>query len=283
MEIIKGISEMHKKAKEFRLNGMKIGFVPTMGALHEGHLSLMRRARLDNDIVVISIYVNPIQFGPLEDYKTYPRDLESDAKKAQDVGVDIIFAPMDKEMYQDKFSTFVEVENLTSVLEGRSRPSHFKGVTTVVCKLFNIVKPDVTYFGQKDYQQALVIKRMIRDLNFDIELQVLPIIRDKDGLALSSRNNYLSEKERRSATILFECLQKARELLENGERDSSKILHEMRSMIEKRELVNIDYVEIVDSENLERIPWVKGELLVALAVRIGKTRLIDNMLWSENK
>jgi len=279
MEIITTIRQMQKRSDELRKEGKKIGFVPTMGALHEGHLSLMRQAKLDNDVVIISIFVNPIQFLPGEDYQTYPRNFSKDKELAEGVGVDIIFYPDVKEMYPEELLTFVEVEKLTQGLCGRFRPGHFRGVTTVVSKLFNITKPHTTYFGQKDYQQALVIKRMIEDLNFNIEFVMMPIIRDKDGLALSSRNAYLSNEERKAALVLSQSLQQAKELLDSGERQAEKIISRMNDLIKLEKLAKTQYVEIVDSKTLVPVKIIEKEILIALAVKIGKTRLIDNMLW----
>jgi pantoate--beta-alanine ligase len=250
-----------------------------MGALHEGHLSLIRQAKLDNDVVIISIFVNPIQFVQGEDYETYPRDFSKDKELAKKVGVDIIFYPDVKEMYPETLLTFVNVERLTEGLCGKFRPGHFRGVTTVVTKLFNIVKPHQSYFGQKDYQQALVIKRMIKDLNFDLKIVIMPIVRDKDGLALSSRNAYLNDKERKAALILYKSLQKAKELLDSGERQAKKIITEMNNLISTEKLAKTQYIEIVDNRTLNSVEVIEKEILIALAVTIGNARLIDNMLW----
>ncbi|MEW6097162.1 MAG: pantoate--beta-alanine ligase [bacterium] len=279
MEIITKIKQMQNRSDELRKEGKKIGFVPTMGALHEGHLSLMRQARIDNDIVIISIFVNPIQFVQGEDYQTYPRDFSKDEKLAEKVGVDIIFYPEVSEMYPRKLLTFVDVKELTQGLCGRFRPGHFLGVSTVVAKLFNITKPHRTYLGQKDYQQALVIKRMIEDLNFDLEIVVMPIVRDKNGLALSSRNTYLSDDERKAALVLSKSLQQANELLNSGQIEAKKIISEMNNLISTERLAKTQYIEIVDSQTLEPVEIIEKDILIALAVKIGKTRLIDNMLW----
>jgi len=279
MEVVTKIKQMQAISDSLRKEGKKIGFVPTMGALHKGHLSLMREAKLNNDVVIISIFVNPIQFGAGEDYQTYPRNFNKDKELAKNVGVDIIFYPEVEEMYPREILTFVEVKKLTEGLCGRFRPGHFQGVTTVVAKLFNITKPHTTYFGQKDYQQAVVIKRMIEDLNLDLEIIILPTIRDKDGLALSSRNAYLNKEERKSAVILYKSLQLAKQLLDLGERQTKEIIRQMNDLIKTEKLAQPQYLEIVDSQTLEPVEIVEKEVLIALAVKIGKTRLIDNMLW----
>jgi len=276
MRVIRKIKEIKKIIDKLKREGKTIGFVPTMGYLHEGHLSLARQARKDTDIVVMSIYVNPLQFGPKEDFARYPRDLKRDINLAKSVGVDIIFAPCDKEMYPPDYVTYVEVEKLTEGLCGRFRPGHFKGVTTVVTKLFNIVKPDIAYFGQKDAQQARVIEKMVEDLNMDIKIKVMPIVREKDGLAMSSRNVYLNPEERKRATCLYSALKKAEELISQGERNARKIIAEMKKIVVKNGVSRIDYIEIVDAKNLEPLKELKGEVLIALAVWMGNTRLIDN-------
>lgn len=278
MEIISRVSQMQARSQQLKRENKAIGFVPTMGALHEGHLSLMRRARAENDVLVISIFVNPTQFGPGEDYETYPRNIEQDRKLAAGVGVDIVFAPSVSEMYPDGYATYVEVERLTKELCGRSRPHHFRGVTTVVTKLFNIVRPDRAYFGQKDYQQAIVIKRMTTDLHLGPEIVVMPIIREPDGLAMSSRNNYLSEKERKAALILYRSLKKTEKMLTGGERDSATIKGNIAQLIKQEPLAEVEYISVVDSEDLTEIAEIKDQVLIALAVRIGKIRLIDNIL-----
>lgn len=255
-----------------------IGFVPTMGALHQGHLELMRQAKKDNDLVVISIFVNPLQFGPKEDFKRYPRNLKGDAKLAKTAGVDIIFAPTVKAMYHNT-STFVDMSNLTDKLCGQSRPGHFRGVMTVVTKLLNIVQPDVAYFGQKDFQQALIIRKMARDLDMNLEIKTLPTVREPDGLAMSSRNKYLSVPERYYAQRLYRSLLKAKELIISGEKDCRKIRDAMLAVIKTIPGSRIDYVEIADPETLKTIEKIKkGHTLIALAVYAGKTRLIDNIL-----
>lgn len=277
MRLIKEISQMRDYSK--KIKGTRIiGFVPTMGSLHEGHLSLIREARQQCEEVVVSIFVNPTQFGEGEDYQSYPRDLSKDMKLSEKEGVDVIFAPSREEMYPQGYSTFVEIKgNLSSTLEGVSRPGHFKGVATILTKLFNIINPDYSYFGEKDYQQALVVKKLAKELNLDTRILVLPTIREKDGLALSSRNSYLNKKERKAATIFYKALKRAKEWVGEGEKDSSALVSKMRGLIEKEPLVRIDYVAVVDPKTLEKVKEVRGEVLALLAVNIGKTRLIDNI------
>ena len=278
MKLYKRISGLQRDILKLKREGKRIGFVPTMGYLHEGHLSLARYARGENDIVVISIFVNPTQFGPREDYRRYPRDLKRDLRLAREEGVDIVFYPSVEEMYPTKYRTYVEVEELSNVLCGKSRPGHFRGVTTVCAKLFNIVLPDVAYFGQKDAQQAIIIKRMVRDLNFPLKIKVLPIVREKDGLALSSRNVYLSSEERKEATVLYRSLKIAEQMVKEGVKDSWKIKRRVRSMISRKETAKIDYVEIVSLEDLEPVTVIDKPALLALAVWFGKARLIDNTI-----
>ncbi|MBU1037913.1 MAG: pantoate--beta-alanine ligase [Candidatus Omnitrophica bacterium] len=278
MKLINSISRMATLVKILRKEGKTIGFVPTMGYLHVGHMSLVKAAKKHTDVVVLSIFVNPLQFGPKEDFKKYPRDIKRDEALAGDAGVDIMFCPSVSEIYPEGYTTYVNVENFTDKLCGISRPEHFKGVATVVAKLFNIVKPDVAYFGQKDVQQAIVIKKMARDLNMDIEIKAMPIIRESDGLAMSSRNIYLSEAERREALVLNRSLEKASALTVAGERDSGKIIKEMKELISQKPMVKIDYVSIVDTKDLKDIPVISGEALVAIAAIVGSTRLIDNVI-----
>jgi pantoate--beta-alanine ligase len=278
VRIIRRIKEISKLSLKNRLKRIKIGFVPTMGALHQGHLSLIRQARRENSFVVVSIFVNPIQFGPKEDFKKYPRRLKRDANLCRKEGVDIIFFPSVKEMYSDNFKTYVTVKDLSDVLCGKSRPGHFQGVTTIVTKLFNIVQPDTAYFGQKDAQQAIIIKKMVEDLNMPVKIKILPTIRQIDGLALSSRNVYLNDKERKDALVLSSALKLARNLIEKGEKDTLKIIDRMKKMIQMKKTAKIDYISIVDLDNLRPISRIKGNCLIALAVWIGKTRLIDNIV-----
>lgn len=278
MEIIENIASMHALSERKRMEGKLIGFVPTMGFLHEGHLSLIREAKKLSDMVIVSIFVNPTQFKPNEDYDKYPRDLEGDTKKVNSAGGDIIFAPSARDMYPDGYLTYVNVEGITETLCGISRPGHFRGVTTVVTKLFNIVKPHKAFFGQKDYQQSVIIKKMVRDLNMDIDIILLPTVREHDGLAMSSRNSFLSTEERKVAPVLYRALIMASEMVKNGERNTWRIYSEMKRMIENESLVVIDYIAITDPENLRDISVIEGKTLIALAVRIGDTRLIDNIL-----
>jgi pantoate--beta-alanine ligase len=274
MQVIKAIAEI--KALRRTANGT-VGFVPTMGYLHEGHLVLVKNAKAENSVVIVSIYVNPTQFGPREDFRAYPRDLNRDLDLLQEGGADIVFVPSDDEMYPPGFSSWVDVEKVAERLEGVSRPGHFRGVATVVAKLFNIVQPTRAYFGQKDAQQVVVIKRMVADLNMDVEVVVVPTVRESDGLAMSSRNIYLNTKERQSATILFEALTLARQLGQGGERDAEKIRREMTALIQKEPLAQIDYVSLADAETLAELNLLDRPAVASLAVRIGKTRLIDNM------
>jgi len=269
---------MQELADKLRSAGKSIGFVPTMGYLHPGHLSLVRIAKQQTDFVVVSIFVNPLQFGPAEDFDRYPRDFKRDEQLLEKEGANAIFYPELTEMYPSGFSTSVAVEKLTEQLCGKSRPGHFTGVTTVVAKLFNIVKPDKAIFGQKDAQQAFVIKRMVRDLNFDIEIVIAPTMREPDGLAMSSRNSYLSPEERKESAVLYQALQLAENLIRQGEKEAGTIIKEMEILIRSKPSARIDYVSIVDTENLQPVKKIEGEVLIALAVRFGKTRLIDNIL-----
>jgi pantoate--beta-alanine ligase len=275
MEVVQKISKL--RLLRDKLDGT-VGFVPTMGYLHEGHLALVKQARAENSGVIVSIYVNPAQFGPGEDFAAYPRDLNRDLKLLGDAGVDIVFVPSDDEMYPSEFSTWVDVEEVTERLEGASRPGHFRGVTTVVAKLFNIVQPSRVYFGQKDAQQAIVIKRMVADLDMRIEVVVVPTLRESDGLAMSSRNIYLDREERQAATVLSKALTLARQLREEGVRDAEEIRRQMVSLIQKEPLAQIDYVSIAHADTLQEMDLMEGVVLASLAVRIGRTRLIDNMI-----
>ncbi len=278
MEVIKSIPEMKEKSLSFKKGGETIGFVPTMGYLHEGHLSLVRLARIKADKVVVSIFVNPLQFGPSEDYNIYPRDLERDLALLEKEGVDVVFIPDEKEMYPPDFQTYVEVTKLTQGLCGAYRPGHFRGVTTVVLKLFNIVKPDLAVFGEKDYQQLRVIQQMVKDLNLDVEIVSHPIVREESGLAMSSRNTYLSEEERHSAVALYQSLKMAERVIFEGERDAERVRTLIKDYLEKFPHNKVQYVEIVDPETLERVSEINGPVLIALAVFVGSTRLIDNRL-----
>jgi len=280
MEIISRIPRMMSLSRELRAAGRRIGLVPTMGALHEGHLSLMSRARDMCDTIIASVFVNPAQFGPNEDFARYPRDLARDAELAFTRGVDFIFAPAVEDIYPEDFVTFVEVAGLGEKLEGASRPGHFRGVTTVVNKLLNIVHPHFAFFGRKDAQQVILIKRMVRDLSLDVEIVVGPTVREEDGLALSSRNLYLSADERRAATVLRHALERCLTLYNSGERDSARLMASMRPIIEAEPLARIDYMAITDCERLERLETVTASAptLVSMAVFIGRTRLIDNIV-----
>jgi pantoate--beta-alanine ligase len=279
MEIVKSIEAVRSALQEQRTAGKSIGFVPTMGFLHEGHLSLMRRARQENDLVVVSIFVNPTQFGPNEDLAAYPRDAQRDTELMRSEKVDIAFFPEIKNIYPDGFTTYVEVQGpITQGLCGKSRPTHFRGVTTVVAKLFHIVAPDRAYFGQKDAQQAAVIKQMVRDLNFDLQVVVCPIQREADGLAMSSRNTYLTLEQREEAVILYRALNEAaRQIHEGGQRSASAVVRSIKKSIGTVPDAVIDYVEVVDADRLTPLETLEGDILIALAVKFGKTRLIDNL------
>jgi pantoate--beta-alanine ligase len=278
MRTITSISDMQSLAESLRREGKTIGFVPTMGFLHEGHLSLMRTAREECDIVVVSIFVNPTQFGPNEDFERYPRDAEGDRKKCESAGVDIIFMPKAKEMYPEKPTVFITVEGLSDILEGAIRPGHFRGVATVVAKLFNIVKPHKAFFGQKDFQQCVVIKRMVKGLNMDVEVVVLPIVRETEGLAMSSRNSYLTADERRAAAVLYRALTAARDLFIAGAKEPEKLKQKMRAVLLTEHGVGIDYVEVSDPETLAPLDTAGGNMVLLVAARVGKMRLIDNLL-----
>lgn len=278
MKIVSTIEEVRAQVKEWKKEGQSIGFVPTMGYLHEGHMNLIDAAG-ENDKVVVSIFVNPMQFGPTEDLASYPRDLEHDAKLCEEHGVDLIFHPTPEEMYGDQFYSYVDMDVLTKELCGLSRPVHFRGVCTVVTKLFNIVTPDRAYFGQKDAQQLAVIKRMVKDLNMPLTITGCPIIREADGLAKSSRNTYLSIEEREAALVLSRSIFLGKEMVEKGERDCKKILAAMTAEIEKEPLAKIDYVKIVDLDTMQQVEKIDRGILAAIAVYIGKTRLIDNFMY----
>jgi len=278
MKTIDSISRMSTFVKMMKKEGKSIGFVPTMGYLHEGHTSLVKAARKHTDVVVMSIFINPLQFGPKEDFEKYPRDLRHDEELAREAGVDVIFYPSLKDMYPDGYATYVTVEKLTDTLCGESRPGHFRGVATVVTKLLNIVKPNVAYFGQKDMQQALIMKKMVADLNMDVDVKIMPIMREKDGLAMSSRNMYLSEAERKDATVLYQSLKLAENMAKQGERDARKILKAMEDMIKQKPAAKIDYIKAVDTKDLRDVKHVSGEVMIALAVFFGHTRLIDNIV-----
>ena len=278
MKIVRDIPAVRRIIRQAKRKGERIGFVPTMGALHEGHLSLIRRARKENDLVVVSIFVNPIQFNRASDLKSYPRTPAHDARLAAGAGAQIIFAPSAQAIYPPGFQTYVEADRLSRVVEGTFRPGHFRGVTTVVAKLFNLVQPDIAYFGQKDAQQARIIRQMVRDLDFDIRLKILPTVREPDGLAMSSRNRLLSSEARRSSRILFEALQQARRLIECGERRRVVVERRMRQVIRRIPQAKIDYAAIVDAETFERVDRIRGTVQILVAVWIGSVRLIDEMI-----
>lgn len=281
MDIATTVKEVREQVKAWRKEGKTVGFVPTMGYLHEGHESLIKRAVAENDAVVVSIFVNPMQFGPTEDLASYPRDLEADSKLVEAAGAKLIFHPEPEEMYEEGFCSYVDMNGLTNALCGLSRPVHFRGVCTVVNKLFNIVKPDRAYFGEKDAQQLAVVKRMVRDLNMDIEIVGCPIIREADGLAKSSRNTYLSPESRKQAVVLSKSIFMARKMIEDGERDAEKVKKAMRELIESEPLTDIDYVEIVDVNTMKSLDVIKGDILCAIAVNVGgEARLIDNTMMT---
>ena len=280
MILCKTVEELRSEIASAKAAGKTIGLVPTMGALHEGHASLVKTANQENDVVVVSVFVNPTQFGPTEDLDSYPRTLDADCKLAEAQGADIVFAPSPKEMYPSEDMTWVEVTgDVTKVLCGRSRPIHFRGVTTVVSKLFNLAQPDRAYFGQKDAQQVQVLKRMVKDLFFNLQLRIMPIVREADGLAKSSRNTYLSAEERQAGLILSKSLKHAKELFAAGERDPQKLVAATTAMIKTEPMADIDYVEIYQMPDLNECQTpMQGENLLALAVRFGTTRLIDNTI-----
>jgi pantoate--beta-alanine ligase len=280
MKIIASAKEMTSLSKEVRRSGRTVGFVPTMGALHQGHLSLVRAAREKTDIVVTSIFVNPTQFGPAEDFSKYPRTFEKDSAMLAAEKTDYIFSPSVEEMYPKDATTWVDVEELSGKLDGRSRPGHFRGVTTVVSKLFNIVQPDMAFFGQKDAAQVAVIRKMVRDLNLDVEIVVCPIVRESDGLAMSSRNAYLNPEQRKQALVLSQALKKVEKLAVQGERNSEKLIGAGKQAIAEEPSVRLDYFEIVNPDTLDPVADVNQGALVAVAAFVGTTRLIDNLLLS---
>ena len=278
MIIAKEISKVKENVREWKKQGLSIGLVPTMGYLHEGHASLIKKAREENDRVIVSDFVNPIQFGPKEDLAIYPRDFDADCRLCESIGADLIFNPEPCEMYEDDFHSYVGVNTLSEGLCGKSRPIHFNGVCTVVTKLFNITEADRAYFGQKDAQQLAIVRRMVRDLNYNIQIVGCPIIREADGLAKSSRNTYLSENERQKATILHKALEQGEKMVRDGETDANKIVKTVRDIIESEPLAKVDYVEIVDWNELQKVDKIDGPILMAVAVYIGKVRLIDNFI-----
>ncbi|MCF7886982.1 MAG: pantoate--beta-alanine ligase [Candidatus Omnitrophica bacterium] len=286
----KSITKLKKLVKEAKKTGKTIGFVPTMGALHEGHLSLIDKAKKESSYLVVSIFINPLQFGPSEDFRRYPRDVKADKRMLKEKKVDLLFYPQADKIYNPDFSTFVEETKLSKKLCGKSRPGHFKGVTTIVTKLFNIVDPDLSYFGQKDYQQALIIKKIVKDLNFTVKIKVAPTIREKDRLALSSRNLYLSKKERKESKSIYQALLQAKQMIKNNEKDPKKIINQINKIIASNSTASIDYIEIRDANNLKKIKKIKGRIFIGIAAYFGspsgeaagKTRLIDNIIVNKN-
>jgi pantoate--beta-alanine ligase len=278
MRIIETISDMKLFVQQAKEHGLSIGLVPTMGSLHEGHLALMRQAKKNCDVVVVSIFVNPTQFGPNEDYAKYPRDLTGDSEQAGKSGVEVIFHPQVQEMYPKGYNSFIEIDGITEKLCGLSRPGHFRGVATIVAKLLNIIQPDTAFFGQKDAQQVLVLQRMVSDLNMNVALEIVPIVREKDGLAMSSRNAFLTDEERKAALVLYRSLQLAQQLVTQGEVNVEKIRQQVITNIQAEERAEIDYAEIHSYPLLENIDTIEQKALLALAVRIGNTRLIDNII-----
>ena len=284
MKIIRKPEELQKAIEALKKKGKTVGLVPTMGALHAGHISLMKKSVSQNDVTVVSVYVNPIQFGPNEDLEAYPRDLNRDAELCEKTGADIIFNPEPEEMYKDGFVSFVDMNGLTNHLCGLSRPVHFRGVCTVCNKLFNIAAPDRAYFGQKDAQQLAVIKRMVKDLNMNLEIVGCPIVREEDGLAMSSRNTYMNAEERQAALILSKSIFLGKKLIEDGERDAAVVKAKMTELISTEPMADIDYVEVVNNLTMENIDKIEGDILVAIAVKINnKVRLIDNFMMDDVK
>lgn len=275
--VVESIAEVRSAVAAARNQGARIGFVPTMGALHAGHVSLVHAARQECDFVVASIFVNPTQFGPNEDFQKYPRDLSRDLAACEAAGVNVVFHPATETIYHPGFATFVEVMELSNLLEGKARPGHFRGVTTVVAKLFHIVQPDVAFFGQKDFQQQAIIRRMCLDLNLPVEIRVCPTLREPDGLAMSSRNVYLNPDERRAGLALSQCLQRARKLVHDGETDAVKIREQMFALLASTPLVRPDYATVIDGATLEEVATIQSDVVGIVAAKVGKTRLIDNM------
>ena len=278
IQVVHTIAEVRAAVRQWRKENLSVGLVPTMGYLHEGHKSLVDHAVKDNDRVVVSVFVNPMQFGPTEDLDKYPRDLAADTRLCEAAGANLIFNPEPSEMYDEGFCSFVDMNGPTAELCGKSRPIHFRGVCTVVSKLFNIVQPDRAYFGQKDAQQLSVIRRMVKDLNFPIEIVPCPIVREADGLAKSSRNTYLNPEERQAALVLSQAVKVGQQCVEAGERDTHKVVEAMKARIQQEPMARIDYVEAVDFQTIQKVDKVQGEVLFAMAVYIGKTRLIDNFI-----
>lgn len=279
MKLVHTVNEVREQVKKWRKEGLTVGLVPTMGFLHEGHQSLIAASVKENDRTVVSVFVNPTQFGPNEDFEAYPRDIEKDSSLCESTGADLIFNPEPEEMYPEGFCTYTNITGLSDALCGKSRPIHFKGVCTVVSKLFNIVGADKAYFGEKDAQQLAIIRRMVRDMNIPVEIVGCPIIREADGLAKSSRNTYLNPEERKAALILSKAIFAGKDMVENGEKDANKVVSAMTEIIKSEPLAEIDYVEMVDMNTMKNIDNVGGTVLCAIAVKIGKTRLIDNFIY----
>lgn len=284
MVITGSIEKVRKISRKKTKLGKIVGFVPTMGALHKGHLSLVKRARKECDFLIVSIFINPTQFGSGEDYERYPRNLAKDKRQLKNEGIDLLFLPKVSTMYSpDGVSVYAYENDLSRVLCGKSRPGHFKGVCTILVKLFNIVKPDIAYFGQKDYQQTLIVKKLVKDFHFPIKIRVLPIIRDQDNIAGSSRNAYLRGQARKSSRCLYQALRLAKELINSGEKDPKRVISRMKQLVKSTELARIDYVEMVDPDNLKKVKKIRGKVLIALAVYIKKVRLIDNIILNAKK
>lgn len=279
MKLVHTVNEVREQVKEWKKEGLTVGLVPTMGFLHEGHQSLIAASVKENDRTVVSVFVNPTQFGPNEDFEAYPRDIEKDRALCESTGADLVFNPESEEMYPEGFCTYTNITGLSDALCGKSRPIHFKGVCTVVSKLFNIVGADKAYFGEKDAQQLAIIRRMVRDMNIPVEIVGCPIIREEDGLAKSSRNTYLNPEERKAALILSKAVFAGKDMVENGEKSAEKIVSSMKEIIKSEPLAEIDYVEMVDMNTMKNIDAVEGAVLCAIAVKIGKTRLIDNFIY----
>jgi len=278
VKVIEECSEMKAISRDISSRKKSIGMVPTMGSLHQGHLSLIKRSVRENDCTIVSIFVNPIQFGPDEDYEAYPRNIERDVEMISETGADYVFAPAVSGMYQKKYSTFIDVSGITEVLCGAKRPGHFRGVCTVVAKLFNICRPDVAYFGQKDYQQCMVIKKMVRELDMDPVIEVCPIVREEDGLAMSSRNSYLDQRQRKAAPCLYKALIAGEKAFREGVKDTARIIAAVEDVIARCKGMKIDYIEIRDAADLSELSEVRAEAVIAAAVKLGDTRLIDNIL-----
>ena len=278
MQVINTIRDVQRLKEKFRTEKKTIGFVPTMGALHEGHLSLVRRSKEESDVTIVSIFVNPIQFGPKEDFRRYPRDREGDLDKLSALKTDVVFIPEDSEIYPEEFSTVINTGSIGDILCGATRPGHFNGVATVVAKFFNIIKPDKAYFGQKDYQQTVVIKKLVNELNFNIDVVVCPVVREPDGLAMSSRNSYLNGAQRHAAPVLYRALRHGEDIIGRGAKDVSRVRKEVEAVLKTELLADIEYIEVLEPQNLKGVEKIKGPVIICIAVKIGTTRLIDNLI-----